>query len=79
MSHRMLLLGLTLLMAGCAQPVDRPAAAATAAAPAGGGPTRRQLDSVVARSGLPGSQAVGKALDVAGMAEKRAAALDTIH
>lgn len=40
--------------------------------------TRAQKDSMIVRSGIPGSGAVGRALDAAGRASERAAAHDSI-
>jgi hypothetical protein len=41
--------------------------------------TRRQKDSVIARSSLPGAKAVGKGLEVLSTTEARAAAMDSIR
>ena len=41
--------------------------------------TRRQKDSAIARSSLPGAKAVGKGLEVLGTTEARAAAIDSIR
>ena len=54
-------------LAGCAPRADR-----TATVPL----TERQRDSVLARSGLPGAQVVGRALDVSDRAAERAAGSD---
>jgi hypothetical protein len=59
------------LLTGCSEPEARQ--------PAADGPARRQLDSMVARSRLPGAPAVGRALVVLGQTEARAAAHDTIR
>lgn len=42
-------------------------------------PDRRQRDSAVARSRLPGSKGVDRALGVLEASKARAAALDSIH
>jgi hypothetical protein len=51
--------------------------------PAGGaGPeamTQGARDSAVARSGLPGARAVGRAQDAAGAAQERAARMDSLQ
>jgi len=61
-----------LLLPACTRPKANEPATADA-------PTRRQLDSALARSRLPGAPVVGRALDVVGQTEDRAAALDTIR
>ena len=66
-------LAMILLLSDCTRPKAEPPAATADA------PIRRQLDSVVARSPLPGAPAVGRALDVVGQTETRAAALDSIR
>jgi hypothetical protein len=47
-----------------------------------GGPeamTQGARDSAVARSGLPGARAVGRAQDAAGAAQERAARMDSLQ
>ena len=56
-----------LVLAGCSSPTERSSGAAL---------TERQRDSVLARSGLPGAQVVGRALDVSDRAAERAAGSD---
>lgn len=45
---------------------------------AGDSLTRRQKDSVIAESGLPGARGVGEALEVSDEARDRAARLDSL-
>ncbi|MFN8588404.1 MAG: hypothetical protein U0704_11470 [Candidatus Eisenbacteria bacterium] len=56
------------LLAGCGKSAEKPASSLTEA----------QRDTALARSGLPGSGAVGKALDVAGDEANRAARMDSL-
>ena len=56
-----------LAVAGCSSRADRAASPPL---------TERQRDSVLARSGLPGAQVVGRALDVSDRAAERAAGSD---
>jgi hypothetical protein len=54
-------------VAGCSSRTERPSSPPL---------TERQRDSVLARSGLPGAQVVGRALDVSDGAAERAARSD---
>lgn len=58
----------TAALAGCGKSAEKPASTLTEA----------QRDTALARSGLPGSGAVGKALDVAGDEASRAAKMDSL-
>ncbi len=61
-------LAVALALNGCGAPAEKPASTLTEA----------QRDTALARSGLPGSAAVGKALDAAGAEASRAAGMDTL-
>ena len=63
-----LVLAAAATLAGCAKSPDRPASTLTEA----------QRDTALAKSGLPGSAAVGKALDAAGREATRASGMDSL-
>ena len=63
--------GITLTLTACAR--DKPSAAAADS------PTRRQIDSAIGVSGLPGAQGVTKAMGVADSAAASAARLDSAN
>jgi hypothetical protein len=71
MSRRWGWIGMLTLVAACGKPKPQTASAA--------GPSRRQLDSAVARMPVPGAKAVDRALGVLEMSQDRANALDSIH
>jgi hypothetical protein len=73
MSRRYGWIGMVVLLAACGKPKPQ-----TASAPAEV-PSRRQLDSAVARMPVPGAKAVDRALGVVEASQARAAAMDSIH
>lgn len=69
MTRRLVLaLAAAALLAGCGNSTPKPASTLTEA----------QRDTALARSGLPGSAAVGKALEAAGAEAGRAAGMDSL-
>ena len=70
MHRTILLLGSAMLLAGCSSS-EKPAAQAPTK-------TQAQKDSAIARSGLPGSQGVAKAMKAADSARAHQAAIDSI-
>jgi len=69
MKRGLLLLLMLAPLAGCSRGgAEKPASTLTEA----------QRDSAIARSNLPGASVVGRALDVSGKAETRAAGMDTV-
>lgn len=61
-------LALAAVLCGCGAPAEKPASTLTEA----------QRDTALARSGLPGSAAVGRALGTAGSEASRAAGMDSL-
>ena len=59
---------LLLVLAGCSKGADKPASTLTEA----------QRDSAIARSGLPGADVVGRAMQASGREERRAEKLDSL-
>ena len=71
MRPTLLAFGISLALAACTR--DKPAAAAADS------PSRRQIDSAIGVSGLPGAQGVSKAMGVADSADANARRLDSAN